>query len=59
MRLQPVINAILAQYKLEPDGLHGIPHWERVRENGLRLAEVTRAGSAMAQPFVLQLSSLR
>ena len=38
MKLPAVIAAVRAQYRLDWDGLHGSAHWERVRENGLRLA---------------------
>lgn len=51
MRLEPIIEAILAQYRLDPNGLHGLPHWGRVLENGLRLAEVTGADTAVTTLF--------
>lgn len=51
MRLQPVINAILAQYQLNPDQEHGLAHWARVLENGLRLAEVTGADTTVIKLF--------
>lgn len=37
------LDAILEQYRLAPAGIHGVPHWARVAENGRRLAEVTGA----------------
>jgi uncharacterized protein len=37
------LDGILAQYRLPPAGVHGVPHWARVAENGRRLAEVTGA----------------
>ena len=33
-----LIEAIGKQYRLPWDGVHGIGHWARVRENGLRIA---------------------
>lgn len=51
MNLKPLIKAILAQYKLDPQGLHGLPHWERVLQNGLRLAEHTGADSTVITLF--------
>jgi uncharacterized protein len=36
-------HAILDQYHLPPEGVHGVAHWARVAENGSRLAEVTGA----------------
>jgi uncharacterized protein len=37
--IPPLLIEIAAQYTLDPDGTHGISHWGRVLENGLRLAE--------------------
>lgn len=38
---QALVTAVLADYKLDVDGLHGPAHWARVRINGLALAERT------------------
>jgi uncharacterized protein len=35
---KPLIEAIRSQYSLPWNGIHGIGHWARVYENGLRLA---------------------
>lgn len=43
MNLQPVLNAVLEDYVLPLGGDHGVAHWARVPENGLRLAESTGA----------------
>ena len=40
MDLVPLLSKISLQYKLNPDGAHGLSHWARVLENGLRLAEI-------------------
>jgi len=40
---QSEIEAVRAQYLLHWGGTHGLPHWERVRENGLCLAARTGA----------------
>lgn len=53
MRLQPLINAILAQYQLNPDHEHGLAHWARVLENGLRLAEMTGADTTVIKLFAV------
>lgn len=53
MHLQPVITAILAQYQLNPDHAHGLAHWARVLENGLRLAEVTGADKTVISLFAV------
>lgn len=34
-----LLEAIAAQYKLDPRGTHGLDHWGRVLETGLRLTE--------------------
>ncbi len=36
-------QAILEQYRLPPEGIHGVSHWARVAENARRLAELTGA----------------
>jgi uncharacterized protein len=46
-----LIHAILAQYPLPKFGVHGLGHWARVRENGLRLAERTGAQIAVVELF--------
>jgi len=33
-----LIEMIRSQYALDWNGAHGIAHWDRVRETGLRLA---------------------
>lgn len=53
MQLEPIIEAILSQYKLDPQGLHGIQHWQRVMDNGLRLAEATGADTTVITLFAL------
>ena len=40
MDLTPLLSQIAAQYQLPPDGAHGLSHWGRVLENGLKLAEI-------------------
>jgi len=40
MDLVPLLSQIAVQYKLPPDGAHGLSHWGRVLENGLKLAEI-------------------
>jgi hypothetical protein len=38
-----LIRVIRNQFALSWRGLHGAPHWARVRQNGLRLAALTGA----------------
>ena len=46
-----LIEVLRAQFTLDWDGIHGIAHWERVRENGLRLAEQTGANRTVVELF--------
>jgi uncharacterized protein len=46
-----ILHAVLEEYVLPWDGDHGIAHWARVLENGLRLAEETGADIEVVQLF--------
>ena len=48
-----LIRVIRAQYGLPWQGIHGVSHWARVRETGLRLAEVTGANPAIVELFAV------
>jgi uncharacterized protein len=48
-----LLAAILSGYALPPLGLHGLPHWARVLENGLRLAPATGADPRVVLLFAL------
>ena len=48
-----LLPLILEQYRLNPQGIHGVPHWGRVLENGRRLCAVTGA-----DPAVIEMLSL-
>ena len=48
-----LINAILDNYPLSINGVHGIAHWARVRENGLRLAKLTGANETITELFAI------
>ena len=42
MRFPPdILDAVLARSTSHTSSLHGLPHWERVRENGVTLAGAT------------------
>lgn len=49
-----IVSAVLAEAKrrfvLTKKSVHGIAHWQRVRENGLRIAKLTKA-----DPFIIEL----
>ena len=46
-----LMQAILDQYVLPPDGIHGIGHWERVYFNGMSLADSTGADHRVVALF--------
>ena len=48
-----LIKGILSQYSLPWDGIHGITHWARVMENGLRLAEQNGADKEITVLFAI------
>lgn len=48
-----LIQTILAEYSLPWFGVHGVSHWARVLENGLRLAAETGANSRVVQYFAV------
>ena len=41
--LRPILHAILEEYVLPINGDHGVTHWARVLENGLKLSQETDA----------------
>ena len=53
MNLKPIVHAILEEYALPWAGTHGVGHWARVLENGLRLANTTRANIEVVQLFAI------
>lgn len=53
MDLKPLIDAILPDYRLNVMGCHGLPHWGRVLETGLKLAEKTGANGRVVQLFAV------
>ena len=48
-----VLNAILDEYELPLAGAHGVAHWARVMENGLRIAEETGANVEVLRLFAI------
>jgi len=51
--LRPIVQAILSEYSLPLDGIHGVSHWGRVLENGLRLCETTGAKVEVVRLFAV------
>ena len=54
IHLKRLLETILEEYALPWDGHHGIAHWARVLENGMRLAEVTGANALQQVRFALE-----
>ena len=48
-----LISRLLDQYKLPVWGTHGVSHWARVCENGLRLAKMTGADARVVKLFAV------
>lgn len=53
MNLRSVVQVILEQYSLSHFGVHGVSHWARVLQNGIRLADVTGANKKIIQLFAI------
>ncbi len=51
--IETLLEEILREYELPWSGIHGLSHWGRVLENGLRLAEVTGANPDVVTLFAL------
>lgn len=54
-----LLDLVLSQFALDPAGIHGRPHWERVRDNGRRLARLTKARGDVVVLFALLHDSRR
>jgi uncharacterized protein len=54
-----LIRVVRDQFALEWTGVHGAPHWARVRENGLRLAGQTGAKVQVIELFAFLHDSRR
>lgn len=48
-----ILQAVLDGYTLPHDGYHGVYHWARVWENGLRVAESNGADEEVVRLFAL------
>ena len=57
--LKPIVHEILSGYPLPINGYHGLGHWARVLENGIRLAAVTKANLAVVSLFAVLHDSRR
>jgi uncharacterized protein len=54
-----VLRAVRDQYVLNWNGMHGISHWMRVYENGMRLASKTGADRRLVELFAFLHDSCR
>jgi len=48
---QQVVRAAKERFVLNLHGIHGVPHWQRVRENGLRIARYSGANRLLVELF--------
>ncbi len=51
MIAKKLFELIKKEFKLELNGLHGLNHWNRVRENGIRLVDGTAANRDIVELF--------
>ena len=59
MDTRRLIPFLRARFRLDWQGIHGSPHWARVRENGLRLAARTGADERVVELFAFLHDSCR
>ncbi|TWT29530.1 HD domain-containing protein [Blastopirellula retiformator] len=59
MELRPILALVLSSYELSPRGIHGVAHWARVLENGLRVAHETGANKKIVSLFAVLHDSQR
>ena len=59
MQLKHVLDVILKDYALPWNGDHGVAHWARVLENGLKLASETGANVEVVSLFAVLHDSRR
>jgi len=59
MNLKVILKVILDDYSLPLGGDHGVAHWARVLENGLKLAEQTKADVEVVTLFAVLHDSRR
>lgn len=51
--LPAILRAIFPDYPLPLDGTHGVTHWARVLQNGLRLCEATGVSTEIVTLFAV------
>jgi uncharacterized protein len=58
-RRRQLIEILRRQFRLEWRGIHGVPHWARVRWNGLTIAQVNGARPDVVELFAFLHDSQR
>jgi len=58
-RRRHLIEIVRQQFRLEWRGIHGVPHWGRVRWNGLAMARVNGAREDVVELFAFLHDSQR
>ena len=58
-RRRQLIEIVRQQFRLEWHGIHGVPHWGRVRWNGLAMARVNGAREDVVELFAFLHDSQR
>lgn len=51
LNLRPIIDEVLANQVVEANGIHGLLHWGRVYDNGMRVAKENGANIKVVQLF--------
>lgn len=51
LNLRPIIEEVLANQVVDANGIHGLLHWGRVYDNGMRMAEENGANTKVVQLF--------
>ena len=57
--MRRLIQRVSETFRLDINGIHGLPHWRRVRENGLLLANETGADVHVVELFAYLHDSCR
>jgi uncharacterized protein len=53
IELLPLLAKIAQQYQLDPTQIHGLTHWARVMENGLRLLKTEEGDETVIRLFAI------
>ena len=56
---EALMEVVCSEFALNLNGIHGVSHWRRVCENGLRLAELTGANADVVELFAFLHDSKR